>query len=356
MYSLSYDNNNNVAYDANNYLISPQITLPATGNYQLNFYARCANASYPDTLLVKLSTTTNATVSAFTTTLMAKTEVPATYQQYTVNLSGYNGQSFYIAFVHDSYDGYYLLVDNISIVNASQSYTITATSANPTMGTVTGGGTYTAGTGVSLEAVANPGYRFTGWQDGNTDNPRTFTAMANATYTASFADLGTNELHYDNGTYASNVGAGGTVYWAVRFPSSVLTSYNTLSSVRIWDQEAGSYQVSVYQGGTDAPGTQLASQTFSLTGSEDWYNAVFTTPVTISATQPLWVVLYNTGVNYPASGSTYSGNPDGSWVSTDGSTWASVCDYGLNYTWMIRPVLSSGSTPQNYTITTVIIF
>jgi len=351
MYSYSYYSS--TPLNSENYLISPQITLPSTGTYQLSFYARCANNNYPDSILVKLSTTTNSSVSAFNTTLMSKTMIPATYQQYTINLSGYNGQSFYLAFVHDSYDGYYLLLDNVSIVNTSQSYTITATSANNAMGTVTGGGTYAAGTEVSLEATANAGYRFTGWDDGTTDNPRNFMAMANASYTAYFADLGTNELHYDNGTVVNSMGAGGTIYWAVRFPASVLTTYTTLNSVRIWDAYAGSYEVRICQGGTDAPGTQLATQTYTLNGSNAWFDATLSTPVTINPAQPLWIVLYNTGVTYPAAGSTYVGNPDGSWVSLDGNTWNSICDYGFYYTWMVRPVLSSGSTPQTYTITAV---
>ena len=140
-----------------------------------------------------MSTTGNTNINAFNTTLMTKTVIAATYQQYTVNLAGHNGQSFYLAFVHDSYDGYVVLLDNVSIVDASVSYTITATSANTAMGSVTGGGSYSSGAEVTLEAMANPGYRFTAWNDNVTDNPRTFTAMANATYTAYFADLGTNE-------------------------------------------------------------------------------------------------------------------------------------------------------------------
>ncbi|MBO6051680.1 MAG: choice-of-anchor J domain-containing protein, partial [Bacteroidales bacterium] len=352
LYSYSYDSNNDLAIDAENYLISPQITLPATGNYQLTFYARCASSSYPDSLWVKMSTTGNTNVSAFNTVLMTKTAIAASYQQYTVSLSGHNGQSFYLAFVHDSYDGYVVLLDDISIVDASVSYTITATSANTTMGTVSGGGTYTAGAVVELEAHANPGYRFTGWNDGNTENPRSFTVMSNASYTASFADLGSGELHYDNGTFSSAVGAGGTIYWAVRFPASVLSSYNTLTNVKIWDQNAGTYQIAVYQGGTDAPGTQIATQTFSLSGTEDWYNAVFSSPISINNTQALWIVLYNSDVSHPAAGSNYAGNVDGSWVSLDGSTWGFVGDHGLYYSWMVRPVLSA-STLQTYTITVV---
>ncbi len=344
----------NTVLNTENYLISPQITLPSTGNYQLVFYAASSSNSNPDSILVKLSTTSNASASAFTTTLMPKTMIPhLPYQQYTINLSGYNGQSFYLAFVHESYNCMYLYLDNISIVSAPQSYTITATSANNSMGTVTGGGTYTAGASVSLEATANAGYRFTGWDDGNTDNPRNITAMANASYTAYFADLGTGELHYDNGTLVNSMGAGGTLYWAVRFPANVLSSYTTLSSVRLWDMYAGSYQVSVCQGGTNAPGTQLASQTFSLNGTGAWFDATFSSPLTIDPTQALWIVLYNTGVNYPAAASTYAGNPDGSWVSLNGNDWNSICNYDYDLTWMIRPVLSAASTPQTYTITAI---
>ena len=66
-------------------------------------------------------------------------------------------------------------------------YAITATSANPTMGSVTGGGTYAGGTTATLTATPNSGYHFVQWQDGNTQNPRTITVTGDATYTATFA-------------------------------------------------------------------------------------------------------------------------------------------------------------------------
>jgi hypothetical protein len=339
--------------NADNYLVSPKITLPNTGTYQLIFYARSANNSYPDSLWVRLSTTDNSNVSAFNTVLMPKTMIPQDYQSYTVSLSGYNGQSFYLAFEHNSYNGYYLILDNISIVNELQTYTIIATSSDTSMGTVTGGGSYIAGTEVSLEATANEGYRFMGWNDGSTDNPRVFSVLGDASYIGYFADLGTNELHYDNGVYFGSMGGGGALYWAVKLPASVLSPYNTLSSVRLWDVYAGSYEVRVYQGGTNAPGTQIYTQTYSLNGNNAWYDAVFSSPVAINSSEALWIVLYNANVTHPAAGSTYVGNPDGSWVSLDGDTWSSVYDAGYPFTWMLRPVLSSGSPVQTYTITAV---
>lgn len=66
-------------------------------------------------------------------------------------------------------------------------YTITAQSNNEQYGTVTGTGTYVGGSSVTLTATPYTGYNFVQWSDGNTDNPRTVTVTANATYTAQFA-------------------------------------------------------------------------------------------------------------------------------------------------------------------------
>ena len=66
--------------------------------------------------------------------------------------------------------------------------TITVTSANENMGTVSGGGEYAFGTQATITATPNQGYRFVSWNDGNTDNPRIITVTAEATYTATFEE------------------------------------------------------------------------------------------------------------------------------------------------------------------------
>ncbi len=65
-------------------------------------------------------------------------------------------------------------------------YTITVLSANENQGTVDGGGTYNEGSEVQISATPKYGYRFTSWDDRNTDNPRTITVTENATYIANF--------------------------------------------------------------------------------------------------------------------------------------------------------------------------
>ena len=84
----------------------------------------------------------------------------------------------------------------ITLVETKQ-YTITATSADDNMGTVTGSDTYYEGETVTLKAVAKTGYYFTGWSDSNTDNPRTFTATENVTLTANFAKAYPRVYAYD---------------------------------------------------------------------------------------------------------------------------------------------------------------
>ncbi len=65
--------------------------------------------------------------------------------------------------------------------------TVTVTSADETMGTVSGGGTYTNGATATLAATPNVGYHFVQWNDGNHDNPRSLTVTQDTTFTASFA-------------------------------------------------------------------------------------------------------------------------------------------------------------------------
>lgn len=352
MVSYSYNSNLGGSLHANNYLVSPSIALPAFGSHEFIFHARSGNSNYPDTMMVKLTTGAGTSAAQFSATLLPLTVVPNTaYQQYSLNLSAYNGQTVRVAIVHKAYDGQYLAIDDISIVNTSVTKTVTAISANSAMGVVTGGGTYHAGDVVTLTAIADNGYRFIGWSDSSTVNPREITVTGDVTLVASFADLGGSEHHYDNGTIANRIGAGGTLYWGIRFPAGELADYSTLSGARLWNYDTGQYELRIYQGGSDAPGTLIASQTYSLAGGDSaWFDALLTTPVTLNQSQPLWVIFYNTGTSHPATGSHYAGNPDGSWVSVNGSSWNSVCDYGFNLSWMVRALLSGHTASQQYTL------
>lgn len=65
-------------------------------------------------------------------------------------------------------------------------YTVTTSVSPANAGTVTGGGSYYKDSSIELKAVANSGYKFSKWSDGNTDNPRTVIVTGNLSYIAQF--------------------------------------------------------------------------------------------------------------------------------------------------------------------------
>ena len=74
------------------------------------------------------------------------------------------------------------------VIPPVETYTITVRADNPLLGTVYGSGTYLANTVITIGAVPASGYYFSGWQDGNMDNPRTITVTGDAEYIAFFSE------------------------------------------------------------------------------------------------------------------------------------------------------------------------
>lgn len=101
------------AYNANNWLVTPQVALGG----QLKFWVR-TNAGYPDKYEVLLSTTGNA-VADFTETLQAMAPAPAVsaWNEVVIDLGAYAGQEGYIAIHHQDMDANYLLIDDFSVTS-----------------------------------------------------------------------------------------------------------------------------------------------------------------------------------------------------------------------------------------------
>lgn len=112
--SMSYDNATYTSYNSDNYLITPQVTIPASGA-TLTFYARSiGGTTYPDSYSVKLSTTGNA-VADFTVELQAAANAPAAWTMSTIDLAAYAGQQVYIAFDHQTNDQLALMIDDVKL-------------------------------------------------------------------------------------------------------------------------------------------------------------------------------------------------------------------------------------------------
>lgn len=86
-------------------------------------------------------------------------------------------------------------------------YKITAIPNVRGRGTVTGGGTYTYGTSVTLHATPSSGYSFNGWSDFMLSNPRTITVTGNATYKADFNKV-QNDVNVVEGVGGGAIGSG----------------------------------------------------------------------------------------------------------------------------------------------------
>ena len=95
------------AYNANNWLVSPQVTLNGT----LSFWVY---GNYEDEYEVLLSTN-GYTTSDFNVTLQAMTAAPKSWTEINIDLSSYNGAQGYIAIHHVFNDGNVLLVDDFGI-------------------------------------------------------------------------------------------------------------------------------------------------------------------------------------------------------------------------------------------------
>ncbi len=99
------------AYDADNWLITPQVTF----DKKLKFWVRTASG-WPDSYAVLLSTTGNQE-SDFTVTLQAMATAPTNdeWNQVSIDLSAYENQTGYIAIHHVSNDCNYLFIDDFAI-------------------------------------------------------------------------------------------------------------------------------------------------------------------------------------------------------------------------------------------------
>ena len=154
-----------------------------------------------------------------------------------------------------------------------------------------------------------------------------------------------NWLYYDNGNFHTSIGVGSgySFYWGVKFSSEVLQSYagKYLTEVSMYDYSAHTGSILIYQGGDNAPGTLVHTQSYTGTGSAQFVNYDLTTPITIDTIQNLWIIMLNDigDVEHPAPASEFTGNADGSWCSIDGINWYDIAEptmLGEPLTWMIR--------------------
>ena len=174
------------------------------------------------------------------------------------------------------------------------------------------------------------------------NNANSFGATLRWPYNGSSAS---DWLYYDDGMMVDGIGGPQTFYWGIMFPAESLAQYtgSFLTKVAMFDRVATTTTLQIYYGGTTAPETLVHTQECSFSGINDFTEIDLTAALPIDPSMNIWVVmLTNDGANaFPASCCANTGDPNGRWISMDGSVWEDVVDYNLSYTWMIRAYVSS---------------
>ena len=150
-------------------------------------------------------------------------------------------------------------------------------------------------------------------------------------------------LHYDDGQNVTAFGAS-ELRWGIMFPAATLQAYQgcSLTEVALVEcEESGTYTLKIYYGETPSQGVLIHTQDFTTTGTNDWKTIPLTTPLPIEATQNLWVTFYQKDITYPGTCCNNTGDPNGRWISLDGTEWTDLLNYGLNYTWLIRAFVTN---------------
>ncbi len=193
------------------YLEGSQIEISATANEGYHFTAwNDGNTSNPRTITVTGDATYMAnfeTNPSYTITVVSENEAYGTVSgsgtyEYgsTVTIRAIPANGYVFTSWNDNntenprtitVTGDATYIAYFSDISTVTTYTITVISANEEQGTVVGSGMYAEGTIITIAAIAQNGFRFSSWNDNNTDNPRSITVTGNATYIASFEAIPT---------------------------------------------------------------------------------------------------------------------------------------------------------------------
>lgn len=176
-----------------------------------------------------------------------------------------------------------------------------------------------------------------------------------------------DEMSYTlGGSFVSSVGTSSGITWGAKYPAAFMAGRNYLENVKVYANDAARYTLDVYQTNSGANPTandMLYEYTYSVAVGDN------TLPIydqlQLDAAKDLWVVFTCSDVSYPAAGTDFSGDPNGSLVCFNGE-WSPVYDLNpeLMYTWMISATTSPTAPamvvelngPANATTNTAVTF
>jgi hypothetical protein len=173
-------------------ITSTSILCPANQTITWSFWAKSFNTNFPETFRVNVSSNNGATW----TTIATETNIPATYINYSYNLSSYAGQSIKIKIVHISVDMDNLFVDDLSLIASplAASPTVSTTSVTSIANTsATSGGNVTA---AGTAAVTARGVCWSTSQNPTTANSKTVDGTGTGIFSSNITGLTPNTAYY----------------------------------------------------------------------------------------------------------------------------------------------------------------
>lgn len=158
----------------------------------------------------------------------------------------------------------------------------------------------------------------------------------------------------EGGEYQSSVGYGGNgeISWGVKYPEELMAGRNYLTNVSVYVENAGQYDLRIYQGGTTNPQTLVYENSYNINTSEAWVDLPVYGGAQLDPTKNLWVTFHCDGVNYPASYCPYVGDPN-SHLIDGGTGWVEIQTLASsldNVTWMIKTTTSATQPAFDFSI------
>jgi uncharacterized repeat protein (TIGR02543 family) len=224
-------------------------------------------------------------------------------------------------------------------------YTLTTSAVNGTVTRTPNKTSYTAGETVTLQAVPNSGYTFSGWSGAltGTTNPATLVMDANKSVTANFTATGGAA----GGTIGTTTVLSGITTVANRRAAPYTASQaGQLQSVSIYHQGgSGRMILAVYGDSSGRPGTRLGvTNAVTINSSQGWQTVALQTPVSVSAGQRVWLAWVferNPGIRF-AAGTPGRAESSATWSGGMPSTFGSSTV--ANYIYSIYATYGTGSS------------
>lgn len=151
-----------------------------------------------------------------------------------------------------------------------------------------------------------------------------------------------NWYYYDDGNAYTSIGAqGNPFYWGIMIPAGTVQGtdpYLTRIAVAEYaDYSTQPIDIAIYSGGAvPEEANKIHAQTVAPEAKNAWHVIALDSALRVAKNKNLWIILSEGTDSYPAVVSNDTGDPNGRWVSLDGTTWNDLANYEFNYTFMLR--------------------